>query len=821
MKETPDTTTKLLRSLLEASQAAQAANELHFVWPAPPYYEAIDDGDQSSEECLLIFKDGTRATGTLLNFLPDDGLLKFRQSEESSSVSIGFGDLLWMQLLRPVALRREVHSLGAAQEQSFAPSDYQPFSVQLIDGQTFQGETIGYVHALCGMFLFLPEKENSVIRCFVPAQSAQTSSIGKQIGQMLVDHNLASAEAVGAALEKQLAMRTRRLGEYLTENQIVSQEQLAAALKQQRAQPVQKLGETLVELGYITQADLDEALAMEARNRSVPLGQILADMGVVDAEVIQGLMAKKLGIPFVNLRSLKIPPNVLKRIPSAVAYRYNIVPVAEADNALVIAVDNPMQLGKMEELRFIAGSKLVPVMASMEDIRFALERSYGPERDTAQAAAAKAGLDVGIGELTSRLAAESGEVELNEQHAAESDSTLIKLVNKIILDAVEQKASDIHIEANPTGKSLRIRFRKDGSLVTYLDVPGSFRKALISRIKIMSQLDITERRKPQDGKIAFKQFGPLDVELRVATIPTANGLEDVVMRVLAAAIPVPVDKLGFDAAALENIKRLISRPHGMFLVCGPTGSGKTTTLHSLLAFLNTTDTKIWTAEDPIEITQAGLRQVQMNPKIGWTFATAMRSFMRADPDVIMVGEMRDAETTKIGIEASLTGHIVLSTLHTNSAAESVVRLLDLGMDPFNFADALLGVLAQRLVRKLCAECKLKHEPSVKEMEEIAVEYCGGASADADKLVKKWRGQGKMTLSAPKGCKACDKTGYKGRMGVYELLVADHTVRHLIQTRAPITEVTAAAMATGMRTLKQDGIEKVLQGLTDLSQVRAL
>ncbi|MDQ5847834.1 MAG: Flp pilus assembly complex ATPase component TadA, partial [Pseudomonadota bacterium] len=442
--------------------------------------------------------------------------------------------------------------------------------------------------------------------------------------------------------------------------------------------------------------------------RSVPLGQILADMGVVDAEVIQGLMAKKLGIPFVNLRSLKIPPNVLKRIPSAVAYRYNIVPVAEADNALVIAVDNPMQMGKMEELRFIAGSKLVPVMASMEDIRFALERSYGPERDTAAIAAARAGLDVGIGELTTRLAAESGEVELNEQHAAESDSTLIKLVNKIILDAVEQKASDIHIEANPTGKSLRIRFRKDGSLVTYLDVPGSFRKALISRIKIMSQLDITERRKPQDGKIAFKQFGPLDVELRVATIPTANGLEDVVMRVLAAAIPVPVDKLGFDAAALENIKRLISRPHGMFLVCGPTGSGKTTTLHSLLAFLNTTDTKIWTAEDPIEITQAGLRQVQMNPKIG--------------------------------VEASLTGHIVLSTLHTNSAAESVVRLLDLGMDPFNFADALLGVLAQRLVRKLCAECKLKHEPTVKEMEEIAVEYCGGASADADKLVKKWRGQ---------------------------------------------------------------------------------
>ena len=312
MKIDPDVTINTLRSLLEASQPVPKS-ALRFLWPSPPYYKAIDTGDQPDEECLLIFKDGTRATGTLLNFLPDDALLKFRQVEESSSVNIGFGELLWMQLLRPVSLWREALSLGTAQEFSFAPSDFQPFSVQLMNGQTFQGKTIGYVHALCGMFLFLPENGNKVIRCFVPEQSGQTSNIGKPIGQMLVDQHLASAEAVGAALEKQLAMRTRRLGEYLTGNQIVSQEQLAAALKQQRVQPVQKLGETLVDLGYITQVELDEALAMEARNRSLPLGQILTDMGVVDADVIQSLMAKKLGIPFVNLRSLTISPEVLKR----------------------------------------------------------------------------------------------------------------------------------------------------------------------------------------------------------------------------------------------------------------------------------------------------------------------------------------------------------------------------------------------------------------------------------------------------------------------------------------------------------------------------
>jgi len=263
----------------------------------------------------------------------------------------------------------------------------------------------------------------------------------------------------------------------------------------------------------------------------------------------------------------------------------------------------------------------------------------------------------------------------------------------------------------------------------------------------------------------------------------------------------------------------------MFLVCGPTGSGKTTTLHSLLGFRNTPDTKVWTAEDPIEITQAGIRQVQMNAKIGWTFAAAMRSFMRADPDIIMVGEMRDAETAKIGIEASLTGHLVFSTLHTNSAVESVVRLLDLGMDPFNFADALLGVLAQRLVRKLCTQCRSKHEPSVKEMEDLAAEYCGsgGGNSDVeiDKLLKKWRGQGKVTMYRPKGCKECDQAGYKGRTAVYELMVADAAVKRLIQTRAPIAEISAAALANGMRTLKQDGIDKVLQGHTDMHQVRGV
>ena len=341
----------------------------------------------------------------------------------------------------------------------------------------------------------------------------------------------------------------------------------------------------------------------------------------------------------------------------------------------------------------------------------------------------------------------------------------------------------------------------------------------------MSQLDISERRKPQDGKLDFKQYGPAKIELRVATIPTANGLEDVVMRVLAAAKPVPVDKLGLDNEKLATLKKVVQRPYGLVLVCGPTGSGKTTTLHSLLGYINTPERKIWTAEDPVEITQAGLRQVQVNPKIGWTFANAMRSFLRADPDVIMVGEMRDQETTKIGIEASLTGHLVLSTLHTNSAPESIVRMLDLGMDPFNFADALLAVLAQRLAKALCPKCKEAYIPDDVELEELALEYCNGTSWDHRQIMDGWKKtykkDEKLTMYRIKGCTHCNNTGYKGRLGLYELMTIDPHTKRLIQTRAPITELLEQALAGGMRTLKQDGISKVLQGNTDIAQVRAV
>jgi type II secretory ATPase GspE/PulE/Tfp pilus assembly ATPase PilB-like protein len=400
----------------------------------------------------------------------------------------------------------------------------------------------------------------------------------------------------------------------------------------------------------------------------------------------------------------------------------------------------------------------------------------------------------------------------------------VRLVNKMIMDAFEQGASDIHIESRADDKPSRVRFRIDGVLTPYIEVPPNFRAAFVSRLKIMAELDIAERRRPQDGRILFENWGPRHLELRVVTIPTAGGLEDVVMRILAAPRALSLEQLAIPPRDLDHLKQMAARSYGLLFVCGPTGSGKTTTLHSLLAHINTPDRKIWTVEDPVEITQDGLCQVQVNPKLGLTFAEVLKSFLRADPDVIMVGETRDAETARTVTTASLTGHVVFSTMHTNSAVESVLRLLDLEVDAFNFSDALLGVVGQRLVRKLC-QCKRPHLASAEEIDALAHEYCRETHQPPEEIAARWRSrygnaQGQVTLYAPGGCPECDHSGYKGRLGVYEMLVNTPAVKKAIQQKAASDEILRLAVADGMTTLEQDALEKTMQGHLDLKQVLA-
>jgi type II secretory ATPase GspE/PulE/Tfp pilus assembly ATPase PilB-like protein len=501
-----------------------------------------------------------------------------------------------------------------------------------------------------------------------------------------------------------------------------------------------------------------------------------------------------------------IPGDLIKNLKKDYLRRELWVPLEKIDNTIHVVVDDPNNILKRDAIENLLKTKKIKYdIALPEDILKFINLFFHTSDS-----------EHSFNDLLGRLDDDDRgyDDEEGSDMVTESDSVIMQLVNKIINDAYNRRASDIHVEPNVGKKNVEIRFRVDGDCSLYQTVPFSYRAAIISRIKIMSNLDITVKRLPQDGKIKFRRSTGDEMELRVASIPTQGGVEDVVMRLLAKGETMPLSDMALLKRNYNEILNIISKPYGMMLVVGPTGSGKTTTLHAALHQINRPDRKIWTAEDPVEITQYGLRQVQVQPKIGFDFAAAMRSFLRADPDIIMVGEMRDFETAKIGVEASLTGHLVFSTLHTNSASETIVRLLDMGIDPLNFADALLGILAQRLVRTLCQTCKEHYHPSKEEFEEIVESF--GPEAFS-KLGIRYNDDFK--LFRPKGCDICDKTGYKGRMGIHELLVASDGIKRMVQKHDTVEVMRNQAMAEGMTTLLQDGIIKALQGLTDFKQVR--
>ncbi|HUL94379.1 MAG TPA: ATPase, T2SS/T4P/T4SS family [Usitatibacter sp.] len=607
---------------------------------------------------------------------------------------------------------------------------------------------------------------------------------------------------------------------------------IAFRVRQQMPGTISSKFEYLVIDNVIAAGELDLA-TKAARRKNKNVEDVLIEEFQVKPPAIGAALAKFFGVEYEPFKPDRIkPPDLLKNIKRDYAEGNHWVPLEDSKNGIVVMSTDPERVrnSRMVENVF-PRSKVVYKVCTEKDFKLTLDHFFGADSGLGSMGSES------IGDLLGGLETddEFGEGSGADDVSAAADNELVKLVNKIIVDAYQQGASDIHVEPLPGKQKTGIRFRKDGTLMNYIEVPAAYRQPLVTRLKIMCDLDISEKRRPQDGKIKFKKFGPLDIELRVATIPTAGGVEDVVMRILAAGEPIPLDKLGVLPTNMERLKSCITKPYGLFFVCGPTGSGKTTTLHSVLGSLNTVDTKIWTAEDPVEITQKGLRQCQMNPKAGLTFATAMKAFLRADPDIIMVGEMRDKDTTSIGIEASLTGHLVFATLHTNSAPESIIRLLDMGMDPFNFADALLGILAQRLAKRLC-KCKEAYTPSQDEVKHFVTEYCTellntpefkadtpGSYKKVFERFQKDYGFGKpdYKMYKPKGCDACGGSGYKGRCGLHEMLVGTDPVKKLIQEHARVAEILATALSEGMLTLKMDGMEKVLQGVTDMAQVRAV
>lgn len=601
---------------------------------------------------------------------------------------------------------------------------------------------------------------------------------------------------------------------------------LWAALQAPPRHRAAHLGEALVARGLITAAQLRQVLALQGQLQPHRLlGRLLVESGVIGEEALDSTLADWLSLWVVDPRRLASEPPALQRVPQAMAEREGVLPLMVRGDTLVVGVPDPGDHELIDRLRFVSDLKVRAVGVVPGTLPPAIVRAY---RQGAAAGAAVPRADR-LKELAGQLAAHAVADEVVDLAAMlESDNTLVRLVNQLIADAVERGASDIHIETAEPPRPVTVRLRIDGDLVRHLEVPAQYRFALVARLKIMADLDISEHRKPQDGKIDFARFGGAPVELRMVTVPTARGLEDVVLRLLSGLEPMPLDKIGLSTANLAALRQVMHKAYGLILICGPTGCGKTTTLHSVMRELNVDKRKIWTAEDPVEITQEGLRQVQVNARIGWTFAAAMRTFLRADPDVIMIGEMRDEETARIAVEASLTGHLVMSTLHTNSAPESITRLLEIGLDPFMFADSLLAILAQRLVRRLCLHCRLGEPLEGRALESLAEQYrrsAGGRGPDAAALIERWRrehgdAQGRLHLYRAVGCPHCDGSGYRGRMGLHELLLADETLRERIAHRAPAPELQALGLAAGMVTLRQDGIEKALGGFTDMAEVLA-
>ena len=586
------------------------------------------------------------------------------------------------------------------------------------------------------------------------------------------------ADALGIALSNQQRMDPKAKKSkfaYLLNHDLITEEELKKAREESRAQK-EALEIVLMRKYNITKDDIGHSLEDFYQCKYISFDQKTA-----------------------------IPGDLLKNLNKEYLLRELWVPIQKMADGIHVVVDDPQNILKRDAIEGLLKSKAVKYDVALKDdiVRY-IDYFYRA--------------DASDSTFTDILGKGDGSDDISEddgtESVRESDSVIMQLVNKIINDAFSSNASDIHIEPDVIDKCVLVRYRVDGDCHLYQTLPYNYRAALVSRIKIMSNLDITIKRTPQDGKIKLKKPGLGEIELRVVTVPTQGNVEDVVMRILAKGETLPLEAMKITPRNYDELLSICKRPYGLILCVGPTGSGKTTTLHALLKHINTPDRKVWTAEDPVEITQRGLRQVQVHAKIGFDFATAMRAFLRADPDVIMVGEMRDLETAKIAVEASLTGHLVLSTLHTNSAPETISRLLDMGIDPLNFADSLLGVLAQRLVRTLCDKCKEAYNPTQEEYNQIVESY--GVDLFKKQNIPYSRN---LQLYRPKGCDVCDNTGYKGRIGIHELLINTEAIKkRSIERRESIEVIRNMAMNEGMYTLYQDGVLKAFEGLTDIKQV---
>jgi type IV pilus assembly protein PilB len=564
----------------------------------------------------------------------------------------------------------------------------------------------------------------------------------------------------------------------------------------------QRLGDLLVKEKVITPEQLEQAVKVQ-KETHVRLASALVKLGFLSDEDVTNFLSRQYGVPAINLSYFEIDPSVVKLIPFETAKRYQILPLSRVGASLTIAMVDPTNVFAMDDIKFMTGFNIEPVVASESSILEGIDKAYGTSKEEELEQVMQSMNEIGDA-ADVELQAEEQEMDLGELEKAADEAPIVKLVNLVLTDAVKRGASDIHME--PYEKEFRVRFRIDGVLQSIMSPPLKLKDAIISRVKIMAKLDISEKRLPQDGRIMLKMHiggKKKQLDFRVSTLPTLWG-EKIVLRLLDKEnLRLDMTKLGFEAESLEKFKKAILKPYGMVLVTGPTGSGKTNTLYSSIAQLNQPDTNIMTAEDPVEFQLQGVNQVQMKEQIGLNFAAALRAFLRQDPNIILVGEIRDFETAEIAIKAALTGHLVLSTLHTNGAPETITRLMNMGIEPFLVATSVHLICAQRLVRRICKDCAEQVDVPVPALIEE------GYSPEEAKTVKIMKG---------KGCGICNNTGYKGRTGLYEVMEVDDEVRELVLVGASAVELKKKAIERGMITLRRSGLIKVAGGMTTLEEV---
>ncbi len=678
--------------------------------------------------------------------------------------------------------------------------------IELANGEKFHVQIMGRSKYPLGFYGLPTAVESPYKSIFFTFHGIKKSRQEKPLGRILEDTGAVEPPDMQRALGEQKKLRKRRVGEILAEENELDHQEIDQEIT--RAHSLGKIpknvrvGDILVAAGLVTREQVERALRTQEKGKKKKIGTILIEMGLITEDQLLEALATKFGLRVVNLEETEPSQDALAALPREVATRMQVLPVEVHGRTLVVATSQPTDPTISENLRFSTNYQIELVVSRSDQIHEAIENHYVKTDSQVREL---------IGELSDSAIMEDEEAD--DAQFSESDSQIISLVNKILIDAYRKEVSDIHFEPGLGKLPLSVRYRIDGVCQIVHKISPAYKHAIISRVKIMARLDIAEHRRPQSGKILLRYEGK-KIEFRVEITPTVGGNEDAVLRILAASKPLPLTQMGFSDKNRQGFEKTLAKPYGIILCVGPTGSGKTTTLHSALGHINKPDRKIWTAEDPVEITQPGLRQVQVHPKIGFGFKEALRSFLRADPDVIMIGEMRDAETAKTAIEASLTGHLVFSTLHTNSAPETVVRLIEMGMDAFNFADAMLGILAQRLGRRLCEHCRAPYQPTREEYDELVHAYGEkwyerhGLPAYEDDL----------RLMKAVGCRSCNNTGYRGRIAIHELLTGSEPVKTGIKKGMMAEDLKNLAIEEGMTTLKMDGIQKVFAGHTDLQQV---